>query len=414
MTDESPHDSTRHDVPRTTRRGIWLTLTLLALIAAGTGGWLFARPAKAPAPVAKIEVQVTRAEARAIPVVLQSFGKVVAQASVEVRPQTGGVLRRVFINDGERVVAGQKLFALDAQPLAAALAQAQAQWARDAALATDAAAAQVRLKPLAEKEYVTAREYEAAVSSRNASQATANATRTLIDQARIALAYATITAPISGRAGAVLVKPGSLVAISSSTPLVVINALSPIEAVFSLPQGQARRLRDAMAAELVGTRLAVEARDSQTQQLRATGELVFIDNALGELSGTITVKARFANADEVLWPGEFYAMRITLKTDEAAVTVPERALQQGQNGPYVYVVEAGKATLRPVQVDRMLDGTAVITSGLNPGDTVLASVPANLRDGSAVQVVAATPVSTAASASSATSAASGATGRSRP
>ncbi len=126
---------------------------------------------------------------------------------------------------------------------------------------------------------------------------------------------------------------------------------------------------------------------------------MFIDNALNDLSGTITVKARFENADEALWPGEFYAIRITLKTDEAAVTVPERALQQGQNGPYVYVVEADVARLRPLQVDRVLDGVVVITSGLNAGDTVLASLPANLRDGSAVQIVGA-PTSAASGAAS--------------
>lgn len=397
MISEPLHDSARHDPQRSYRLSRWLVLGLLALIAAGAGWWFFGQPVKAPAPAPKFIVQVTKAEARAMPVVLQSVGKVVAQASVEVRPQTGGVLRQVFITDGERVVAGQKLFAIDAQPLAAALAQAQAQWARDKALADDAGAAQARLKPLVEKDYVTEREYEAAVSNRVSLQATAAATRTLIDQARIALAYATITAPISGRAGAVLIKRGNLVSASITTPLVVINVLSPVEVAFSLPQAAGRRLRDAMAAAASGTRLAVEARDSLTQKLRATGELVFIDNALNDLSGTITVKARFANADEALWPGEFYAMRITLKTDEAAVTVPERALQQGQSGPYVYVVEAGMAKLRVLKVDRVLDGIAVITSGLNAGDTVLASVPANLRDGSAVQL-AAPPAAAAANA----------------
>ncbi len=340
-----------------------------------------------------------------MPVVLQSVGKVVAQASVEVRSQAGGVLREVLIKDGDQVVAGQKLFMLDAQPLAATLAQAQAQWTRDKALADDAAAAQARLKPLADKEYVTAREYELAVSTQASTQATANATRTLIDQARIALAYATITAPISGRAGAVLVKPGNLVAANSTTPLVVINALRPVELVFSLPQSESQQLRDAMAAA-PDHRLSVEARDSLSQKKRATGELVFIDNALNAQSGTITAKARFSNVDEALWPGEFYAVVITLRTDEAAITVPERAVQQGQNGPYVYVLTAGTANLQQLTVNRVLDGFAVVTAGLKVGDTVLASVPSNLRDGSAVVVV--TPAAPAAQAASAASSSSGA------
>src|SRR5450830_500232 len=157
MTQVSPDHAEQQDVPAASRHGRWLALFMLVMLAAVTGWWLYGQPAKAPAPVAKIKVQVTQAEVRAMPVVLQSVGKVVAQASVEVRAQTNGVLRQVFIKDGERVVVGQKLFALETQPLAAALVQAQSQWARDKALADDAAAAQARLKPLAEKEYVTAR-----------------------------------------------------------------------------------------------------------------------------------------------------------------------------------------------------------------------------------------------------------------
>ncbi len=364
----------------------WLAFATLLVLLSLVGWWLFAPEAKRTKPVAKISVQVSQVGLRAMPVALQSVGKVVAQASVEVRPQTGGVVRRVFIKDGEAVVAGQKLFELDAEPLVASLAQAEAQWRRDQALADDAVAARVRLKPLAAKEYVTAREYEAALSNQRALQATAQATKTQIQQARIALAFATITAPISGRAGAILVKPGNLVATNNTTALVVINAVSPVDVVFSLPQNDSRRLREALAATPSGKSLAVEARDSLNQKLRAVGELVFVDNALNELSGTITMKARFANTDEALWPGEFYALRITLKTDKAAVVVPERALQQGQNGAYVYVVQDGVAKLRVLQVDRVLDGFAVITSGLVGGESVLAAIPTNLRDGSAVQV----------------------------
>jgi RND family efflux transporter MFP subunit len=379
--------------PHTTR--VVLLLVALVLVAAGLGWWLFGRTAKAPVAVAPIDVQVTQALSQAMPVVLQSVGKVVAQASVEVRPQAGGVLRQMFIQDGARVVAGQKLFALDAQPLASALVQAQAQWARDKALADAASAAQARLKPLAEKEYVTAQEYATAVSNSVSLRATAAASQTQIDQARISLAYATITAPIAGRAGLVLVKPGSLVAVGSTTPLVVINALSPIEVVFSLPQEMARRLRDTQAAS-PATPMAVEARDSLSQKVRAVGALVFIDNALGDQSGAIAVKARFANADEALWPGEFYDMRITLTTQSAAVTVPERTLQQGQSGPYVYVVQGGVAKIRPLTLDRVLDGVAVITSGLQAGEMVLAAIPNKLRDGSTVHV--ATPPATAPAA----------------
>lgn len=391
--------------PAKRQRGMrYAAMAAVLTVLAGAVWYFFFKPKPAPPPAApSFTVQVTRAAVRPVPVVLQSVGRVVASASVEVRPQVSGVLRQVFIQDGQRVTAGQKLFALDAQPLSATLAQAQAQWARDKALANDAAATQARLKPLADKEFVTAKEYESAVSNRQALEATAAATRTQIEQARIALGYATLTAPISGRAGAVLVKPGSLVSTGGTTPMLVINALSPVEVAFSLPQAELQALRDAMASAT----LAVEARDSLTQQLRAVGELVFIDNALSEAAGTIGVKARFANTDEKLWPGEFYAVRITLRT-ENAVTVPERALQQGQNGPYVYVVEGGKAVLRLVKVARVLDGTVAVASGLTEGETVLINLPNNLRDGSAVKV--APPAGAASAARGAASAPASAEG----
>ncbi|CAM3413880.1 efflux RND transporter periplasmic adaptor subunit [Paracidovorax anthurii] len=387
---------------RRSHRTAWLLGIGLMACAAAVAWWLFGRkPAAAAAPTKPL-VQVTAVTRRAMPVVLQSVGKVVAQASVEIRPQTGGVLRRVFIHDGDRVVAGQKLFELETQPLAASLAQARAQFVRDKSLADDARDAAARLKPLADKEYVTAREYEAALNIQRSLEAAAAATRTLIDQARIALTYATVSAPISGRAGAVLVKPGTLVTANNPTALVVINAIRPVEVAFALPQESLHRLQDAMSDLPPGARLEVEARDSLTQKMRARGELVFVDNALNDVAGTIGLKARFSNADEALWPGEFYAVRITLKVDADAVVLPESALQPGQGGAFVYVVEGGTAKVRRVQTDRVVDGRVVVTSGLSGGETVVTAVPTDLRDGSRVQTEpAATAAPAAATASGA-------------
>lgn len=384
MTDK-PIAETKLPTSRPGRR-TFISAALLTLMCLGVAiAWAnFSRPAAKPAPAAPLAVQVIAAAVAPTPVVLQAVGKVTAQASVEVRPQTSGVLRKVWISEGQRVIAGQRLFELDAQPLKAALTQAEAQYARDLALADDAAAAQARLKPLADQEFVTAREYESAVSSQRTLRAAATATRTQIEQARIALGYATITAPIAGRAGAVLVKPGNLVSSGNSTPLVIVNALSPVDIAFSLPQDDARRLRQAMKAG----DLDVEARDSRTQVLRAKGRLVFFDNALNDASGTILLKARFANADEALWPGEFHAVRIMLGIQDDAVLIPERALQQGQAGAYVYVVNEGKAIIRQLKVDRVLDGQAVIAGGLRGGEMVVLAVPASLRDGTTVTTMA--------------------------
>ena len=120
--------------------------------------------------------------------------------------------------------------------------------------------------------------------------------------------------------------------------------------------------------------------------IRATGELVFIDNAFGDASGTINVKARFANTGEFLVPGAFHDVIAIVETDPAAITIPEQALQQGQVGPYVYTVEDGKSKLQSITVSRILDGSVVVSDGLSGGETVVLSISTNLRDGSAVDV----------------------------
>ncbi|WP_295684875.1 efflux RND transporter periplasmic adaptor subunit [uncultured Nevskia sp.] len=365
------------------KRSVWIVASVLLVMAAVAWFWVGKEKAAVAPAATPLSVRVAPVRVQDVPQVLEAVGKVVPSASVEVRPQTGGLLTRVLIADGARVKAGQPLFELDPQPLNTALAQAQAQWQRDKALAADALASETRLKPLAQQGYVSALEFDMAVNSRTSLAAAAEATRTQIDQARINLAYASIRAPISGVAGEVLVKQGNLLVAGATTPLVTINTISPIELAFALPQQQLAALR---AQQRLGQAIVVEARDNLSKAVTARGELVFVDNQVNDASGTIAVKARFANTDEALWPGAFFAVRVILKTDVAAITIPEQALQQGQAGAYVYVFDEGKARLRQVVVARVLDGLAVVSKGLKGGDTVLVSIPNNLRDGSAVTV----------------------------
>lgn len=365
------------------KRILTLSVGLLCLVTAVAWASLGGITKRQPTPNApKLTVQVAVAEVRATPQVLEAVGKVLPSASVEVRAQVGGLLKSVLIKDGDRITLGQPLFAIDAEPLKAVLAQAEAQWARDKALADIALDTETRLRPLAEKKVTTAKEFSSAVNLRISLQAAAEASHTQIDQARILLDYADIRSPIAGRAGAVLVKPGNLLITGGTSPLLVINTISPSELVFAVPQQALASLR---AARAEGT-LKVEARDNRTQQLRATGELAFNDNAFNDASGTINVKARFENDDEALWPGEAVAIRVILRIEPAAVSIPEQALQQGQSGSYVYLVVDGKARLQTLKVARILDGRAVVTEGLTGGEFVVLSIPSNLRDGTAVDV----------------------------
>ena len=132
--------------------------------------------------------------------------------------------------------------------------------------------------------------------------------------------------------------------------------------------------------------MKVEARSNRTDQVRAVGEIVFVDNAVSDTSGTINVKAQFANTDGALLPGEFFAIRVTIKTNSNAITIPEQALQQGQAGPYVYVVNDGKAKVSVLEIAYILDGQAVVAKGLLGSETVVTNVPSNLRDGSSVEL----------------------------
>ena len=369
--------------------GDWRTtaLGILAAVIVATVAWTKYQSVSSlqkPSAPQKFSIRSAEVKVQAMPEVLEAVGKVVPSASVGVRPQVGGILKKVLIKDGEMVTAGQPLFEIDDAGLKVSLAQAEAQYQRDKALADNAVSVEDRMKPLAALKYTTAKDFEAARSARISTLATAEATRLQIDQVKIALAQITIPSPMSGRTGEVLVKPGDLLSLTATTPMIVVNAISPVDLAFAVPQQKIAAVRAAMTAGSV----KVEAKSSRTDQVRALGEIVFIDNAIGDTSGTINVKARFANTDGALLPGEFFAVRVIVKTYPKAVTIPEQALQQGQAGPYVYVVNDGKAKVEALQIAYILDGQAVVAKGLSGGETVVTNVPSNLRDGSAVELAA--------------------------
>ncbi len=366
---------------RTARYGLWFAV---AAAAAALLKFAFAPsgPAQANPPPAMV-VSVVDAQRGAVPEILEATGKVLPSATVEIRAQIGGILKTVLVKDGDHVEVGQRLFEIDDAPLKAALALAQAQWERDKALADNAVDTETRLKPLAETGAASKKDYVTALNTRVSLVAAAAASKAQIDQARILLDYAVITSPIAGRAGAVLVKAGNLLSTASgSVPLLVINSVTPAEVQMSVPQVAFRQLRT------VGSRnpVRVEVRDSGSKLPRAVGKLAFLDNAFNELSGTITLRARFENTNEELWPGEFVAARVVLRTDPDAVTIPEAALQQGRESPYVYVAENGKSRLQRVKIGRIVDGRAVVLEGLAGNESIISRVPSNLRDGTSIEV----------------------------
>ncbi|MGH8729209.1 MAG: efflux RND transporter periplasmic adaptor subunit [Burkholderiales bacterium] len=332
----------------------------------------FDRKASKDEPVA---VKTIAAKVQSMPVIIEAVGTVEPQHKVEVRAQIAGVLTGVEFAEGDRVEKGQLLFRIDERAARAALAQAQANVARDQAQLQEARAQAERLEPLAQKEYITRQEYEQALASSKALAATAEANRALVEAAKVNLSYATIHAPITGRTGSLTVKEGNLVAANS--PLVVINQIRPVEIAFNIPQGWLDQVRAR------GGDMRVEITRDQGGVI-AEGKVVFIDNAVNPQTGTVLLKARMPNEKETLWPGEFVTARLILRVEPNAVVVPAIAVQPGQQGSFVWVVESGRAKMQPVNVARQIERLAVIAEGLQGGENVIVEIPYDLTAGKAV------------------------------
>ncbi|VVT21944.1 putative membrane-fusion protein [Sphingomonas sp. EC-HK361] len=356
---------------------------VIALLAVAAMAWyLFGRKRQSTPPPAPLLVQTMTVVPKVVPDIIEASGTIVSPQTVEVRPQTDGVLESVRIADGAQVRRGQLLFTIDPRPLRAAMGEAQATLARDQALAADAADTASRYAPLAQTGAVDRKSYVTAVDTERSLRGTVASDRAQIAQARLSLAYTQVRAPISGRAGVVQIRAGNVVTANSSTPLVTLNVAAPIEASFALPHVQVDAVRRAG-----GSGLPVLALDSVSGRPLDRGRLHFLDNAFDDSSGTLTVRARFANRGGTLMPGQFVTVRVILSEHPGTLAVPETALQQGQAGPYVYALVGGKAVLRQLTVARMVDGQAVVTKGIKAGDTVILTVPNELREGSAVQSV---------------------------
>ncbi len=356
---------------------------VLLVLAVGAGAVLGAGPgggAGGGAPA--VPVVTGLVEARPVPVLAQAVGTVEPIESVSVRPQVGGVITEVAFTDGQDVRAGQKLFQIDPRPLQAALAAAQAQLARDQAQAANATAQSERYARLVAKDYVTREQADAARTQADVFAAAVQADQAAVEQAKLNLAYAAVSSPVAGRAGAALVKKGNVVT-ANGGPLVVVNQLAPIRVAFALPGNRLPEVRRSQAAGP----LTVRARPSgAAAAAAATGRLVFVDNAVAPNTGTVALKALFDNTDESLWPGQFVDVELQLALEPAALTVPAAAVVTGQAGTFVYVVdEAGKAQKHTVTVRRTVEGLAVIESDLTPGQTVIVDGQIRVVPGGAVQ-----------------------------
>jgi multidrug efflux system membrane fusion protein len=332
---------------------------------------------------AVLSVKATRAVAKPMPVLIEAVGSVEPEQSVQLRAQVSGILQSVLIKEGDRVKAGQLLFEIDPRTYQAQYNQAVAALARDQAQLENARVQQARLEPLLKREFITRQEYDVAVTSAKSLEATVEADRAAVQQAKIQLEYARMHTPISGRTGALSFKAGNLIAAGGGgTPLVTINSMDPILVSFSVPERQLEDIRRHQNEK----EMRIEILPDRYGPAAAEGKLVFIDNTVTQQTGTVLLKTRVVNREETLWPGQFVNVRIVLKIEPDAVVVPEVAVQPGQEGSFVYMIDAGKAKIQPVKVSRQIGGEVVIAEGIKAGDLVLTEIPQAIAPGTEVQI----------------------------
>jgi membrane fusion protein, multidrug efflux system len=345
-----------------------LLSSLLALAGAASAVSCTGNAANAPQAQAPPPVIVGHAVRRTVPVALQGIGNVESVASVAVRSRVAGQILKVHIADGADVAEGQVLFTIDSAPYRNALAQSEAQLARDSALLDKAQHDAARYEKLVEKEYVTREQYESATSQAASLAATIQSDQAAVKDASLSLSYCTIAAPISGRAGSINLRAGNLVKINDDPPLVTILKVEPVFVTFSLPEKYLGEVR----AHAASAPLRVRAKSRGDSGQEHGGSLTFIDNAVDTTTGTIRLKAEFPNKDRGLWPGQFVEVELVLSEQKDALIVPTTAIQVGQQGSYVFVVAAdGTAQMRPVVVDRAIGDDTVLASGLDGGETVI-------------------------------------------
>jgi len=331
-------------------------------------------------------VKTARAVVKPMPVLIEAVGTVEPEHSVQVRAQVSGVLQSVLFKEGDTVKAGQLLFQIDPRTFEASYRQAQAQLARDQAQLENAKVQQERLEPLLKREFITRQEFDVAVTSAKSLEATVAADRALMEQARIQLEYSKIQSPIAGRTGVLSVKSGNLVAAgagSGGVPLVTINSTDPILVSFSIPERQLEELRRQQNEK--GMRIEILA--DRNGPPTAEGKLVFIDNTITPQTGTVLLKTSVVNKEELLWPGQFVNVRIVLRIEPEAIVVPDAAVQPGQDGSFVYLVdENSKVKVQPVKISRQIGTEVVIGSGVKAGDQVITEIPQALQAGGTVRV----------------------------
>ena len=389
---DSPSSASRRR-PRWLLHAGWLLLAVLLAV----GAWRLIRHpapplAMGPAGVPATTVQVA---SETVPIARSGVGTVLPVASVTVRTRVDGQLDSVEFKEGQDVKAGQVLVRIDPRTFQAQLEQLVAQKAKDGATLANARADLQRYGELIKEDATTQQTLDTQRALVNQLQASLKSDEAQIHLAQVQLGFTTITAPISGRIGARLVDPGNIVHAADANGLLVINQIDPIAVQFTLPESSFQAVNKALDGS--HEPLAVEAIDRDTREVLAAGRLVLLNNQIDTATGTVSLKAQFANAGHALWPGQSVDARVVLGERADALTVPSAVVQRNQEGFFAYVVGPDdKVRAQPLTVADTVKGRSVIETGLAAGDRVVLDGQYRLTPGArVVEKAAVVPVASA-------------------
>jgi membrane fusion protein, multidrug efflux system len=360
---------------------------LIALVAVGLGIYFIADgrakdSRKAPKGPPAVPVTVAPVLQETVPIRLQAIGNVEAYQTVALKARVDGQIMVVNFREGDPVKKGDALFRIDPRPYEAALRQAEANAMRDTAARDQARSQDRRYQDLLAKNFVSKEAYAQIRTNAETAAATAKASQAALENARLNLEYCTITSPLDGYVGKVLLQAGNMLRANDANPLVVINQVRPIYVNFAVPEQSLPEVRKYRAAGPLTVETLPDPGAPPVQ-----GKLIFVDNAVDPSTGTIRLRAQFDNDDAALWPGQFVNVTLRLYEQADAIIIPSSAVQNGPEGQYVYVIGQDLvANVRKISVQRTDGERTVVASGLAKGESVVTRGQLRLGPKTRVQI----------------------------
>ncbi len=380
--------------PARAHRGRWIVIIVVALIVAAAAAWFFFGRAGADAAKAgsgkgdaarPVPVLAAAARKGNIEVYIDALGTVTPRSMVVVHTRVDGQLLNVAFREGQDVKAGDLLAQIDPRPFEVMLTQANGQMAHDQALLKNAEIDLDRYKTLLSQDSISKQQVDTQEALVRQYQGTVATDQGAIDNAKLQLTYARITAPISGRVGLRQVDPGNIVHASDANGLVTIAQVKPISVIYPIPEDNVPRV---VKRAQSGEAIAVDAYDRSGKTKLATGRMLTFDNQIDTTTGTVKLKAEFPNQDGSLFPNQFVNIRMGIETHQDATLVPSAAIQRGAPGTFVFLVKPDQTvSIAPVKLGAAEGETTEILSGIDPGNQVVVDGADKLREGSKIELI---------------------------